>query len=177
MKYLHLPLFLCPLQVHFLQMFLTSKSIPELEHRKNKHEGPDLDLVLRAKSSTSLSWLRSSTQDRLLFGEACFAFSFAPGALHMASAWLQHSATVGRRGLAPWLLLSHLLKGEKLWGCCFAPTFLELLLLLEASQNDTGKFLFTFTLFHNCTLQGMLILCLHHTVFSERAFWSSEIPC
>lgn len=156
-KYLHLPLFLCPLHVHFRQMFLTSKSIPKLEHRKNKHEGPDLDLAPQAKSSTSLSWLRSSTQDRLLFLASCFAFSFAPGALHMASAWLQHSATVRRRGPSCCLLLSHPLKGEKLWGCCLAPALLGLLLLLEAPQNGTGNIPFTFipftfTPFCDCAL-------------------------
>lgn len=96
----------------------------------------------------------------------------SPGALHMASAWLQHSATVWRRGLAPWLLLSHRLKREMLWGCCLVPAFLGLLLLLEASQNDTGNILFAFTLFCNCTLQGMLILCI--TRYSQKGLFGPQ---
>lgn len=82
----------------------------------------------------------------------CFLLCSRCPTWSMASAWLQHSATVRRRGLARWLLLSHPLKGEKLWGCCLAPALLGLLLLLEAPQNSTGNILFTFTPFCDCAL-------------------------
>lgn len=109
-----------------------------------------------------------------LFLASRFAFSLAPGALHMASAWLQHSATVGWRGLAHWLLLPRPLKGEKLRGCCLVPRFPGLLLMWRAPQNDTGN-LYLLAL-HSVTvlIRECLFFCLYCIVFSEGRLFGTQ---
>lgn len=69
-----------------------------------------------------------------------FAFSLDPGALHMASAWLQHSINCGKDRSGPcWVLFPHSLKGAKLGGCCLVPRFPGLRQTWRALQNEAGN--------------------------------------
>lgn len=150
-----------PFTSWFSAAVLTNKFIPKLGHRKRNMKGqisswsPEQNCCPGPEAPCKAE----------LFLASCFAFSLAPGALYLASAWLQHSAT--ERSTPCWLLLHHPLKGERLWGCCLVPRFPGLLLVWGAPQNDTGN-LYLLAL-HSVTVlvRECLFICLYCTVFLE----------
>lgn len=177
MKYLHLSLIQCPFMSWFSAAVLINKLIPKLGHRKSECERLNLDSEPQAKSSTLLSWPRSSTQGWVILSIVlCFLLgSRCPArGLCLAAAQCHH----GKERFSPcWLLLTHLLKGEKLWGCCLVPWFPGLLLMWGAPQNDTGN-LYLLSIHSVTTLtRECSFFCLYWMVFSEGRLFGPQKSC